>query len=385
VAEALLWWGKSLGELSEFAPAGERLREAAWAAEAGRDYKLAVRARVELVRIAEQQGALDQGGDYERDAEALLAGLGPDAELEALVAKGHGLLYAARGQLQEELRAEQLALDKQRAADGERESPQLATALNNLGTVYAHMGRAADSLALVRQALNIYEHTLGQHHPIYAHTLCNVADTERTLGRFAEAQRDAEKALALIEAALGPDHVYVSTAEYQLGTIAMRQNRLAEAQKHLERALWVTEKRRGPNHMTVALDAVALAETFERGNDHARALAWYRRALAVYQAGGNELLVGRTLSNIGEVQLHMNARGEAVKTLERALRIIEQHDTDAGYIGYVRFTLAQVLWPGDKTRALALARSAQKVWAGADPRDVGEGLAELDTWLKQHH
>jgi serine/threonine-protein kinase len=247
------------------------------------------------------------------------------------------------------------------------------------------MGREAKALEISQQALAIYERTLGPHHPLCAYTLCNMADDERALNRYDDARRHIERARAIVAATLGPEHIYAANVEFQLGALAMRQDKVDEAQPHLERALAITEKVRGPEHYMAAVYAETLGELFRRRQQNERAIAMYRRAGEIYEAGANHLRAGRTRITVGEIELETGARAEAVKTLEAALGSEEQYETRVAYLGYARYVLARALWPGDKTRSLALARSAREAWASGDPRELAPALADLDAWVAQHH
>ena len=376
-AEALLLQGTAFASNSEFARAADTLREAGWAAEEGHDFKLAVRARAELVWALHQLGQPALGAEYAHDGRAMLAGLGGDAELEAELADALSMVLDDQGQDDESMKLAQTVLEKRLALLGP-DHPQTAIAMVNVAVGFSQWNRPADALPLYQRALAIYERTFGIHHPLYAHTLFNIADAEMNLGRYHDAREHAERALALVDAELGDNHALIASAEHVLGLVADLEGKHAEAEAHQERALALTEKFRGPNNSFVARYATSLGLAVDAEGQHQRALALFRRARSIYQGAGNEVMAARSSSNIGHVQLEEGARVEAEKSLQQALRVQEAKDKSAEDLSYTRFQLAQALWPRDRASSLRLARSALEGFSGparADQRD------EVARWL----
>ncbi|HEX5057784.1 MAG TPA: serine/threonine-protein kinase [Kofleriaceae bacterium] len=385
-ADAQLLLGKALEINADYAHAADALHEAVWAAEAGRDLKLAVRARTELVwTVGHQLGKPELGAEYARDAEALLSGLGSDPELEAQVVAMQSDAAWEQGREEESMKLAKRVVDANRTLYGDVH-PQTAIAMVNLAVGYSEWQRHADALPLYQQALAIYEQTLGTHHPLYAHTLFNVADAELGLARYSEARVDAERALALIETALGPEHALVASASAVLGLVAQHESNYEEAERHHARALALAEKLRGPRHGLVARYAGYLAASADAQGHHGQALELYRRARSIYEELGNELLLARTDSAIGQQQLASGALTDAVKTLERALRVQEPKDKSAPDLASTRFALARTLWSlpgGDRARATSLAKAAQAGYAEAGP-GAASARADVAQWLDQH-
>jgi tetratricopeptide (TPR) repeat protein len=117
------------------------------------------------------------------------------------------------------------------------EHPDVALALNNLGTCLEELGRADESLRMHERALAMRRKALGPEHPDVAESLVGTGNALRHLGRYAEARERLKSALALQEKALGPDHPEVAAVLLGQGRIALEQHRPAEAIAPLERAL----------------------------------------------------------------------------------------------------------------------------------------------------
>lgn len=81
-------------------------------------------------------------------------------------------------------------------APGGPDHPSVASALNNLASLYKEQARYGDSEPLYKRALAIREKTLGRDHPDVAQSLNNLADLYSALGRHADAEPLYERALA---------------------------------------------------------------------------------------------------------------------------------------------------------------------------------------------
>src|SRR5437868_8086286 len=95
------------------------------------------------------------------------------------------------------------------AAQRERgvEDREVAVCLNNLGTILAGMKDYAGALALYRNALTIYEKTVGPDHPLVAGTLNNLGSLLERMDKPAEAVPLLRRSLEIAEKTYGPDHV----------------------------------------------------------------------------------------------------------------------------------------------------------------------------------
>ncbi|MES1207857.1 MAG: serine/threonine-protein kinase, partial [Pseudomonadota bacterium] len=109
-----------------------------------------------------------------------------------------------------------------------------------------------------------------------------------------------------------------------------------------------------------------------------KALSTWRRQTA------GDYLIGYGLLDLGRIQVEEGAAGEAVKTLEEALRVLG--DKYAAPTAEAKFILARALWtaaPRSRGRALALARAAREILA---QHGGSVGLAdEIEAWQATHH
>ena len=74
------------------------------------------------------------------------------------------------------------------------EHPDLASAMNNLATLYYYQGENTMAESLYKQALEIYEKEYGKDHPLIATILEKMADFYEGTGRKNEAKQLTERA-----------------------------------------------------------------------------------------------------------------------------------------------------------------------------------------------
>ncbi len=282
-AEALVLQADFAEAHDDYAAAADMLRDALWAAERGRDRKLAATALVDLVWVVGvQEGQQRQAHEYARHAGALLRGLGGDVAMEASLAEYEAAVLAGE---EGDHAAEAEALfretaEKRRAVFGPAH-PRYAAALINLAGIVFARGRKDEALALGEEALAIYRESLGDRHPTYCLTLFNFAELLRDVGRLDEARERAEQALAHLEEALGPEHTLVADAANVAGRIALDQKRYTDAERYLRRSIAITEKLRGPEHRLLAECLSSLAQALAGQGRGADAVPLYQRALAI--------------------------------------------------------------------------------------------------------
>ena len=87
------------------------------------------------------------------------------------------------------------------------------------------MGRYAEAEPLYKRGVAIFEKSLGAHHPSVASALDNLASVYKDEGRYAEAEPLYKQALAIREKALPPDHPDVAQSRKNLADLDSAQGR----------------------------------------------------------------------------------------------------------------------------------------------------------------
>ncbi len=111
--------------------------------------------------------------------------------------------------------------------------PLLATTLNNLATLYESLGRHGKAEPLYKRSLAIAEKALGPEPPDLAAILNNLAGLYQAQGRIGEAEPLFKRALAIWEQALRPEHPYVDIALNNLAALYRAQGRNEDAERLL--------------------------------------------------------------------------------------------------------------------------------------------------------
>jgi tetratricopeptide (TPR) repeat protein len=364
----------------------ELFKDAAVAAEAGRDDATAALARNGLVWVTgERLGRYGEAQDLAREAEAKVERLGNRGELirADLDAKMSALLVEQARFAEAEQRSRHALEIRQKNLPPD--DPAIASSLGDLADVLAETSRWDDAIPYYRKALAVAEHALGPDHSHVASLRINLASalrykgdtagslaelakartiTERALGpehpqlatialdtgtalldthKPAEALAQFERARDLWTRTLGADHPNVGTAEYKIGEVALAEGHPDDAIRSYQRALDIWQTKLGPDHPSLAsaLDGLARAQLARK--QPAAALAFYERALALLEKSlphDSEELAG-PLAGIATCDLALGKPTLARAPLERALALRE-HGTDATELARVRALLDQV-------------------------------------------
>ncbi len=348
-------------------------------------------------------------------------GLPPDAPESTGLDAAIGMAHFAAG---DTTRAEQeftRVVDVWRAALGS-EHPKLANALTNLGAVALSRGRAAESVALYREAHAIAEAAFGPDHPNVAHTLQSLATGLARAGDLEAAEPLLRRALAIRVATVGLDHRSTVQVQANLAACLLSLERLDETQELLERVvafhrehdvpsaddlagalhnlgnLYLLQRRAddamrsltesvelsraalGPEHPETArtLSRLAVAHFLAGDGDASRTA--FREAIAILERkGGHEPLLRDVLVSSARVSLRRDDLESAASACERALAVVralpvESRGSDAS------MCVAVTLWRrgGDRETVVARVREAR---AGYVLEESTEEVAALDAWL----
>ena len=154
-----------------------------------------------------------------------------------------------------------------------------AIALNELG-------KPAEALPLMEQALSIYRDTVGEHHVHVAETLLSYAVILGRLGRTPEAVAKTREAVGVFRAVYGEESSYYSFALSSLGEALLHAHDKPAARIELEAAVAIFER----VEMDPVIKAAAkfhLAEALIADPaQHDRAIALAKSTLAVFEAAG---------------------------------------------------------------------------------------------------
>ncbi len=205
--------------------------------------------------------------------------------------------------------------------------PDLAGALNGLGTYYGRKGDSARAEPLLRRALAIRIRALGPEDPTVAATLNNLAILAAGNGRSDESEQLFLRGLAIREKVLPKDHPDVAVNVEALAVLYDNLGRSKEAEALHRRALEIWEKVLGPSHPRLGLLLSNLANTEDALGRPREAEALHRRALAIREGalGPDHPDVAISLAGLATVLRGEGRLAESEALYRRALAIESRH------------------------------------------------------------
>jgi eukaryotic-like serine/threonine-protein kinase len=344
--------------------AEQTLKQALWAAMAGRHREIEVDVSNQLIYVVGyEQKRVEEGHFWAHHAEAALAGFGRNDALAASWHSSLGVLYGVEGKQEQQLEHGEQALALALKAYGP-EHGRVAVALSNLGVTYGNRGEARKSIEYLERARAAWEKLSGPDHPDVTFARMNLADAYGDVGEFAKQREYAEQAVAGFEASVGPEHPYVGFSLRIVGEGLHNLGDHARALASFRRAQAIREKALGPKDPETGQVMASVARELHCLDEHSRdTLDLARRAVGIVEKalGRDNPQLGEPLAVLGAVQLDLGAALEALPALERALPLTLKSGAPPDDIADIRFTLARALWQTgrDRARAITLATQAR--------------------------
>lgn len=212
----------------------------------GPDHPDTIRADINLAEGMISAGRYDEAGvlllsGLER-TERL--GLGADAIASAL--NNLGTLYVAQLRYEEAEHIFRRALDASETAYG-LDHPLTLASVSNLATVYQFTGRPEESVALLERVLRTNERLFGRQHRLTMAAADNLAITFSFLGRLPEAEQLSRRTAADRARFLPASDPDRSASTHVLGAVYIAQRRFPEAEKIFSDVLARSMKLLGPD------------------------------------------------------------------------------------------------------------------------------------------
>lgn len=215
-------------------------------------------------------------------------------------------------------------------AELRRESPgsdNLANALYELGVVRARLGDLEAAVPAYREALELFETTLGPDHAEVANCLNGLAIAARAAEppRFDEAERLFRRALDVWERALGPDHPNLGHGWNNLASVELRRSEFQKAERSYGRAIEIFTAAFDGRHPNVGMSLANLGTLYRQQERWRDAEVVLRRALEIDEAasGPDHPWVGVDLAGIAVAVREQGRLDEAESLFRRALGILE--------------------------------------------------------------
>jgi len=429
-AETALVIGLSAYESGKYGEAEPSLKQAVFAAEAGRNDEVAIRALIYLMYIEGlvQVHPAQAMEDHAPRIRAALERLGGSDELEGRLHAALSFLAMAANRYDDSDRESRLALELLERRFG-RDDLRLTSALqtriwsalyhddgrtalelaqrmlaittrvygedhSDVATAYQFVAmavyrtpRAGEARPAFERALAIHERTRGPDHPVFADALGEFAEYDKAMGRYSDALALQRRALAISERVYGPHSRNYGLTRLWMGQIFSEQGRTAEALAALREA----QASFGP---TMGEDSVEMSEQRMTTGDVLAHLGRYAEARTEVEASLATLdrlfkpghpWSARRLRILGQIDLGVGQPRAALASFERARALLDPNDPSLGIVrAQVDFGTAQALTAvhQDPARAHALAGSARD--ALADCAECTATRQPIEAWLAGH-
>ncbi|MEP6861631.1 MAG: serine/threonine-protein kinase [Deltaproteobacteria bacterium] len=379
VAETALLRGRVERQVGDGRAAEAALTEAVEAAAHAHEDAISSQAWTELAWVVGyEQGRPAEGLAFATAAETVAVRTDAAPHDLAGIAQTRALIWSAKGDQEAALREAKRALilaDRDRTND----PTQATDVLGTIALIETEQADYAHAEATLRDVLARRRSELGEGHPQVADAFDNLGVVRFHQGAYEEARKDYEQGLAMRTAVLGSDSRDVGTSHNNLGGLLLETGDDRGAEYHLEIALQIYEHVLGAEHADLAIPLSNLGELATRRGDYTLALHDCQRALALdSKSGPDDPQLAFDLVCIGEAQLGRHDLAAARMSLERALKLREHTDGDAGELARTRFDLAKAIT--DRSRARTLAIQARDGFATAGEQWQARH-AETITWL----
>lgn len=210
--------------------------------------------------------------------------------------------------------------------------PNVATHMNGLGRLYLAQKRYAEAESYFTEALRIRRKVFGSEHPNVAAVLNNLAVLHMGQRDFADAESLHKEDLRISRKWLGDADPTMAIKLNNLANLYDKQGRHAEAEPLVKEALEIRRKALGDTHPDLAGNLHDLACHYRILGQFDEAEELAREARAIAQIGVcRPMLVAPIYWNLARIYWETDRRGEAIHSLEEALRALEkQRETVSG-------------------------------------------------------
>jgi tetratricopeptide (TPR) repeat protein/CHAT domain-containing protein len=236
-----------------------------------------------------------------------------------------GSFYGARGEYVEARPLLERAVEIQKEIRGEGH-PEYARALGELAVVLTNMGELDEARELNERQIKIYEEAFGRNHIKVGFALITLGYLLRGMEDYAAAIAVLERALEIQQENLSDDHPVVAGTLTLLGQAEGRRGNWLKARSAHERSLAIREKALGPDHPDLAASLGSLADILIDLGDHVGSRTLQERALAIFvkNFGPDHPSVGQAEIKIGIALKEEGDYAAARVHYERGLSILEK-------------------------------------------------------------
>jgi tetratricopeptide (TPR) repeat protein len=323
-AEAQYLQGRIDVSMHNRAGAEGSLRQAFFGAQARGAAVLGIRAALALATlVAVDLRRPQEGLEWARHAEALIARVATPAGLALELAGTRARIYAAAGNHKAALEAleQQLVLASARSGVAGKLAPRRI--LVTMAQLLADMGLHDRALVHVRRALVLFDETRGHDHPDYIRAALLAARIHGLAGEASAARNYATAAIRQAQTFYGESHPSVAEHHAAIAAILRPLGDVGTAESHLRSALDIWRRASappGPAQATALIEMASIERDRRRPGHAARYL---EQAIRIQEtiASPDDPELATLLHSLGSARLLANDVAGAATALERAARI----------------------------------------------------------------
>lgn len=266
------------------------------------------------------------------------------------------------------------------------EHPKLGAAYGTLAQILRYLNKNDEALVAAQRTLEVLQASYGDEHPYVAGAEMTLGQSLTDFNRFDEARTRYERADKVFAKFFGEVHPYRAAIAANLASLELSQKNYAVAEAHSRRALAMVETMKGPIHMDSCAARGDVARAMGMAGRYAEALAEQKKVVyECYEKLGpdGEVRIVGGLLDLAHYQLDTKSPADAVKSTERALRILAKRPPDASpaEVGEAKYLLARALWEVSKKEHARARKLAEEAVGAPMNEDLTKGLT---TWLAEH-
>jgi len=232
-----------------------------------------------------------------------------------------------------------------------KEHPSTATVYNDMAVIFQDLSNYDKALEYYDYALAIREKTLGKEHPNTATTYNNMAAIFKDLSNYDRALEYYGYALAIRKKALGNEHLDTAITYNNMALVFQDLGDYDKVLNYCDYALKIFKKVLGKKHPDTATTYNNMAEAFRAQGDYDKALEYCDYALKI-----SEKILGKkhpdTATIYNNMALTFHTQGDHTKALK--------------YYGYALSIYEKVLGKGHPNTASAYNNMAEAFRAQGD-------------------
>jgi tetratricopeptide (TPR) repeat protein len=179
-----------------------------------------------------------------------------------------------------------------------------AEILNGRGIIYFHQGQLGKATTYITRAAQIIPASVEPRELSAEDILNNLAGLYRKSGERRKAEQTYKRALELTETRLGPSHPNVALTLTNLGALCIELKRYNEAESYFQRSLKIlSQPETGTNEYRLMEVLYGLGKTYVKENDPIRAAPMLGRAADIARRNQNQpFLISEILQVLGDYE-----------------------------------------------------------------------------------